>query len=115
MRDRHRRPPLRRRLQRPLHHLLALRIERARRLVEEKQLRVAYQRPRNCNALPLAAAQSEAARAAVRVVAFGERHDEVVDVGVFAGLDELGLVLGRGAEEDVVLDRALVQRRVLGY
>ena len=35
MRHRHRSPPLRRRLQRPLHHLLTLRVQRARRLIQQ--------------------------------------------------------------------------------
>ena len=71
MRDRDRRPPLREPLERLLHEPLGLRIERGGRLVEHEDRRVAEDRPRDRDALLLAAREAVAALADDRVVASG--------------------------------------------
>ena len=117
MRDRNRRPPLGRRVQRRLHHLLALGVQRAGRFVEEQHARVPEKSPRDRDALLLPAGQHGAFGAAERGETLREGDDEVVDVGALAGLDELGFadggLVGR-AEQDVFADRAFVQGWFLG-
>ena len=56
-------------IERPLHQSLALRIERARRLVEQQDRRVAQHGARNGDALALAGGQRHAALAEHGVVA----------------------------------------------
>ena len=65
-----------------LHDGLAARVQRARRLVEQEDARVADERARNAHALALAAAHLAAALADIRGIAAGERADnKVVSVG----------------------------------
>ena len=63
-----------------LHESFRLGVERRRRLVENEDRRIDEQRARDREALPLAARQARAALAEHRVVAVGQRHDEVVRV-----------------------------------
>src|SRR5919201_4817 len=61
VRDRNRRPPLREPVERRLHEPLGLGVERARRLVEDENRRVAENRPRDRDPLLLAAPEAGAA------------------------------------------------------
>jgi hypothetical protein len=106
VRNRHRSPPPRRRLQRLLHYLLTLRVQRARRLIQQQDRGVTHQGARDGDALALAAGEGESPRSGVRVVAFREGGDEVMDVGGLAGLDErlfgYGACSVGNAQEDVL-------------
>lgn len=85
------------------HLLLALRVERARGLVEQQNVGLADEGPRNGHALPLTTRQGHATGANVGLVAVGERHDKVVDRGLAACFVE-GVVCDGGfvdAEENV--------------
>lgn len=108
MRDDNHRPALSGPLKGRLDELLALRVERAGGLVEQKDVRVAEERAGDGDALLLAAREGDAAGANVCVVALGERGDEVVDGGVAAGLVDLGVGDGGfvDAEDDVVSEGA---------
>ena len=75
----------RRRLHRALHQGLALRVETARRLVEEQGSRAPQQGSCKRNALFLAAREREAAVSKQGVVGVGQRDDECVDLGGAAG------------------------------
>ena len=89
-------------------------VERAGRLVEEQDRRVLEDRPGDRDALALAARQPRAAVADDRVVAVGQRADEVVGVGRPGRGDDLGLGRVEPAVQDVLADRAAEQRRLLG-
>jgi hypothetical protein len=60
---------------------LAFVIERARCLVEDHDARIGHQRPRDRDALLLAAGQGAAALADEGVVAFGQFQDEIMGAG----------------------------------
>ncbi|KGQ05651.1 hypothetical protein BBAD15_g9081 [Beauveria bassiana D1-5] len=85
-------------LKRRLDEALALRVERAGRLVEEQDAGLANQRARNGDALLLAARQRDAARANVGVVALGQGDDEVVHLGLAA--DAVEVLVGDGGFVD---------------
>ena len=70
--DDERRAVAHRRLERRLHHALALGVERAGRLVEQQQRRVLQHRARDRDALALAARQAHAALAEEGLVALGQ-------------------------------------------
>lgn len=103
-----------------LHHVgLGLRVQRARRLVEQEQRRVLEERAREREPLALAARQGEAALADDGLVALRQAQHELVGAGrAGGGLDVgeggLGAAVGdvladRGGEEDGLLqdDREL--------
>src|SRR5437660_8211387 len=71
-----------------LHEALRFGVERARRFVENQDRRIAQQRARDCDALALPAAESRAALAQHRVIAFRQTHDEFVRIsGARRGAD----------------------------
>ncbi len=115
MGDDDRRPPLHQPVQRLQHQGLALRVERAGRLVEDEHRRVAQHGPGDGNPLSLAAGQLHAALADARLVAVGEGGDEVVGVGRAGRLDHLGLGRARAAVGDVLQDGAAEQKDVLRH
>lgn len=91
-------------LKRRLDEFLALRIQRAGSLVEQKDIWIANEGTSDGNALLLTAGKRHTTRADVGVVSFRERDNEIVDGGVSAGLVELivgddGIVY---AEEDIL-------------
>lgn len=91
-----------------LDELLALRVKRAGGLVEEEDLGIPHEGPRNGHALFLPTREGDPTRANVGVVAFRERDDEVVYRSIPAYCVEL-LVCDLGlvnAKEDVVSDGA---------
>src|SRR5213075_111940 len=93
------------RLERGLDQLLIARVERARGLVEDQDARVAQDRARDRQALPLAAAQPVAALADQRPVPVGQPGDELVDLrGTRRGLDLVLRGLG-AAVAQVLQDR----------
>ena len=81
VRDDDRRAVLHQPLERLLHQPLALGVERARRLVEQQDRRVAQDRARDRDALPLSARESRAALAEERVVALRQLAEELVGGG----------------------------------
>jgi len=115
MRDRNRRPSLGSLIQRRLNDLLTLRIQSASRLIKEQDARIPQEGAGNSHALFLAAAQQSAFGAADGGEAVGETGDEVVNVCVAAGLFDFGVghVVAVGAQQYVLADRALVERRFL--
>ena len=119
MRYRDRGPSLRRPLQRRLHYSLRLRIQRRGGFVQEQEPRFPDQGAGDGDALFLAAGELEAAGAAARAEAFGERLDEVPGVGLLAGVDDLVFCGGRlvlhvvDAEGDVVAHGAGEEGRFL--
>ncbi len=64
-----------------LYEGFVLGIHRRERLVQDQDGRVAQQRAGDCHTLSLPAGKLQAAFADARVVAVGQRHDEVVDIG----------------------------------
>ena len=94
--------------ERLLHQAFGLRVERRRRLVEHEDGRVAEHGARNRHALLLAAGEPVAALADDRVVALGERGDQVVDLGCPRGGLHLR-VRGARLREAEVLPHGLVE------
>ncbi len=93
---------------------LGLDVDAAGGVVEDEDARVHDQRARDGDALALAAAEREAALADDRVVALGERGDEVVRLRGLRGAARTSLVARlRPAEADVLGDRGAEQERVL--
>ena len=80
------------RIQRLLHHALRHRIERAGRLVQDQHGRVLQQHPGDRDPLFLPAAQPITPFTHDSVVAVGERHDGLVDVGCLRRRLQLGLL-----------------------
>ena len=78
-------------LDRLLHLLFGLRIERRGGLVEQDDRRVLDQRPRHRDALALAAGELRAMLADRGVVAERKAHDELMRAGGLRGLDDLGV------------------------
>ena len=97
------------------HEPLGLGVERRGRLVEDQDRRVADHRPRDADALALAAGERIAALADHRVVAVRHPRDELVGVGELGRGDDL--LLGRvGAPiGDVLADRAVEEHRLLQH
>ncbi len=81
VRDDDRRAVLHEPLERLLHEQLVVRVERARRLVEQQDRRVLENRARDRDALPLSARQPHAALAEKRVVPLRQHADELVGAG----------------------------------
>src|SRR5438552_2389643 len=77
--DRDRRAALREAVERLLHEPLGLGVERARRLVEDEDRRVAQDRARDRDALLLAAREAVAALADDGVVSLRQRRDHMMD------------------------------------
>lgn len=99
-----------------LDDVLGLGVEGRRGLVQEQDLGVADQGAGDGDALLLAAREQRALAAHDRVEAVGQRHDELVDVGLLARvLDGLVADLVRRAQQNVLLDAALVQRGLLRH
>ena len=106
--DRDRRPALGQPLERLLDGALGLRVERGRRLVEDEDRRVAQDRPRDRDPLPLAAREAVAALADDGLVAVREAGDQLVDLRRARGL--LDLLVGRvGPREAEVVAHARVE------
>ena len=85
MRDHQRGAALHDLVERLLHQSLAFRIERAGRLVQQQDRRVAQHRPGNGDPLPLSCRQRHAALPEHGVVALRQTHDEVVGEGGLGG------------------------------
>lgn len=82
--------------------MLALVVERARGLVQNEDARVAQEHARDGDALLLTAGQPRAALAHERVVAVGQRADELVDVGLARRFLDFGLGGAGAAVGDVL-------------
>src|SRR5437660_247429 len=78
------------------------RVERARRLVEDQDRRVAQDRARDRDALLLAAGEAVAALADHGVIAVGQARDQVVDARRARGLLELRVARVGTRETQVV-------------
>ena len=91
VRDDERRPLAHQTLERLLHGLLRLAVERGCRFVQDEDARVLEQRAGDGHALALPATQLHPAFAHKRVVAIGQIDDELVRVGCLSGgFDFLG-------------------------
>ena len=113
VRDHQHRAVLHEPLERLLHQPLTLGVERGRGLVEEQDRRIAEQRPRDRQALPLATGQPHATVADHGVVALGQGANEPVGVGGFRRaahvvVADLGESVG-----DVPAHRVVEQDRLL--
>ena len=99
--------------QRLLHVRFELRVERARRLVENQNLRPPQKRARDREPLPLSARQLDAAVADGRVVRAGQAVDELISRRPLGRRPDGVIVRQRRAVADVVADAAREQRRLL--
>ena len=88
-------------------------VDRRRRLVEDEDARVCEEGSRECDELPLAERELEAALADLRVVAGGEIGDERVGSDGVRGRFDLGAGGAGPAEGDVVGDRACEEEALL--
>ena len=99
------------------HGGLGLAVEGAGRLVEHDHVGVVVERPRDADALTLAAAQARAPLAHARLVAIGQGGDEVVRTrkpgGAFQGRAVEGI--GLDAQGDVLCHAAVDQEHVLRH
>src|SRR6185312_14506390 len=94
---------------------LGRRVQRARRLVQNENGRVLEQRAGDRQPLPLAARQRAAALADHGVVAARLADDELVRVGLAAGVLDLLLRGLRAADQQIVADRAVEQHALLEH
>ena len=113
MRHDQRRAALAQLVQRLLDEDLGGVVQRAGGLVEYQDRGVFEEHARYGQALLLPAGELHAALADLGVVAVGQRHDVVVDVGAFGRLDHLVVGRVQPAVEDVLLDAAVEQEHVL--
>src|SRR5690606_41755766 len=88
-------------------------VERGGGLVEDEDARALEERPRDGDALLLAARELEAALADLRLVLLRQRLDEVVDVRGACRLDDFGVARLRAPVADVVEDGVAAEHRVL--
>ena len=107
--------PARQPLQRLLHRALALGVERAGRLVEQQDRRVAQDRAGDREALALAAGEHHAALADLGVVALRQPGDELVRRGGAGRRLDLGVAGLRPAEADVLARRGGEDHRLLRH
>ena len=111
--DRDRRASARELVQRLLHGALGLVVKRRRRLVEDQHRRVAQDGARDRHALLLAAREAIAALADGRVIAIGQRGDQLVDLRRASGVFDLLVAGVRAGEAQVLADRLVKQIRLL--
>ena len=106
-----------------LHLRLGLRVERGGGFIKHEDGRVAHERAGNGDTLPLAAGEPQAAFAQRRVVAGGQRLNEIVRVGLARGANNFlagradfakGNVLRDGVveEQDVLADQREVKAQI---
>ncbi len=100
------------RLERLLHGALAFRVERTGGLVEQQDRRVLEDRPRDRDALALAAREPRATLAEEGVVALRQTADELIGRGRARGVLDLG-VRGAGTPIADVLARARTEQHRL--
>ena len=98
-----------------LHRRLALGVGVCRRLVQNHHVGVLQDRPRNRDALALPAGKPCAGLARRRAVALRQTFDEVVGTCGARGHLHLDVRRLRPAHADVVRDRRIEQKRVLGH
>ena len=115
MRDDERRAALHQLLELLLDLALELRVERRSRLVEDQDRRIAQQRPRNRDALPLATRQQRAAVAHHGVEPARQLLGELVDAGRAAAAAVICARIRGQAEGDVAADRVVEQHDVLAH
>ena len=99
-------PPHHDAVQRVLHNLLRLRVQRARRLVQQQNGGVLDDGAGDGDALLLPARELQAALACIGVVPVGQPADESVCVCSFGRLDKLGFRCVVLPVEDVLADGA---------
>ena len=96
-------------------HRFALRIEGAGGLVEDQDARIVDERPRNGEALALAAGEIGRALLDIGLVAIGHALDEFLGAGKPRSLHSIGEREPGAARDDVVPDRAAEQEVLLQY
>src|SRR5262249_22289981 len=92
---------------------LALRVERARGLVQNQNRRIFQDRSSDRNSLALTARQLHATLTDERVVAGRKRLDEVAGMSKLRSSINLGIAGGGTSETDVVRNRTMEHRRLL--
>ena len=115
MRDDERGPSPHQNFERFLNEPLALRIERAGGFIQDEDDGILQDGPGNGDALTLAAGELDAAVADQGGVAFRERYDEVVRVGLARGLFDLLRRRVRFSVGDVLRDAAAKQQHFLRH
>ncbi len=102
-------------VERALDQLLVLGVDGGRGLVQNQQVGVLENGPRDADALPLAAAEAASLLARVGVVGLGELHDEIVCIGDPRGPDHVLLACLRLAVTNVLQDRFPEQEGALAH
>ena len=115
MRDHQRGAAARHLFERILNVLFGETVECRGGLVQHQNRRGFQQGAGNRHALLFAARQFQPALAHARLVTFGQRGDEMVDLGQTGGLLDLGLCRIPAAIADVVADRIIEQHRILRH
>ena len=82
-------------------------------VVQNQQARLADQRPRQGNPLPLPAGETRAPFAKYGVIAFRQFEDEFVGAGEFCGSNHL-LIIREHSESDIAAYRVIEEERLLG-
>ena len=101
--------------QRALYLALGFGVEGAGGLVEQQQRRVFQQGARNAHALFFPARQFQPPLAHRRVIAFGQRQNEIVDLRGFGCRHHLGLGGIVAPIGDVIADRVVKEHGILGH
>ena len=92
---------------------IGLGIHGRKRIIKNHDRRLSHEHLCDCRPLLLAARKRDAAFADRRIVAVGQRHDVVVDVGALCGGDQFFLADLARAVGDVVADGGVEQEDVL--
>ena len=109
------RPPLPHFTQRILNVALGLGVQRARRLVQNQDAGVLQQGPRDADPLLFSARQFQPAFTDLGIVAIGQRHHKVMDLGRPRRLLDLFARRIRVAVGNVVIDRVVEQHGILRH
>ena len=115
MREDQRRAPLHEPVERLLDHRLALRVHRRERLVQDQDGRISQERPRDGDALALAAGEPHPALAHDGLIALGQARDELLRIGGARGRGQLGRRRVGLAHAQVVLHGAVEEVGVLAH
>ena len=115
MREDQRRAPLHEPIERLLDHRLALRVHRRERFVQDQDGRISQERPRDGDALALAAREPHPALAHDGLIALGQARDELLRIGGARGRRQLGRRRVGLAHAQVVLHGAVEEIGVLAH
>ena len=97
-----------------LNFCFCLHINRSGCFIEYQYWRISQQCPGYGQPLLLPARQQDTSFAYQRFIATGQRNDEIVDIGLFGSLNNFIPCGGRLAVGDIVGNRAVEQKNILG-